>query len=240
MTLGSVAPSDEDSDVQLRLVLPFLALGLGCAPAERVPPQAPPVEPPPPPDAPSQVEAPSDTNSRPASEELADTPERAEVASTFQFPTEGYAAGSTHGRRFLRPSNHLGDDSTHEHLARVVAIGNGVVRHVKRGGVKGYGSVTAVEHRLPDGELVVSIYGHLCNHDGYQIAVDVGDIVTKGALLGHIGDDDENGHGPEHIHLGIRRGEYDGALCGYVGPRHCPVSRFYDPTEFITARLSPP
>ena len=158
------------------------------------------------------------------------------VAASFQFPTEGYEAGSAHGRRYLSPANHLGDDSRHEHLTPVVAIGNGVVRHVRRGGLKGYGSVVAVEHALPDGEVVVSIYGHLCNHEGYRIPVAVGDVVKKGTLLGFIGDDGENGHGPEHIHLGIRRGPYDGVVCGYSGPRGCSSADFHDPTAFINAR----
>lgn len=162
----------------------------------------------------------------------------AQVASSFQFPTDGFAAGSTHGRRFLSPPNHLGDDSTHPHLAPVFAIGNDVVRHVSRPGLSGYGSVVAVEHQLPDGEVVVSIYGHLCSHDGHRIPVGIGEAVTKGTTLGYIGDDDENGHGPEHIHLGIRRGEYDGVLCGYTGPAACTPSHFYDPTQFIRARRS--
>lgn len=206
-------------------------LSLACAGVERVPaPSGVPV------DDPANLQSQGEVPGGPSPT----AHRKPEVASSFQFPTEGYAAGSTHGRRYLSPANHLGDDSTHQHLTPVVAIGNGVVRHAKRGGVKGYGSVAAVEHRLPDGEVVVSIYGHLCNHDGYRIPVEVGDIVTKGTLLGYIGDDAENGHGPEHIHLGIRRGEYDGALCGYVGPRWCTIADFYDPTEFIGARLSPP
>lgn len=193
---------------------------------------------PPPPQPASERPAPQEP---PSSEPVAvPSPAQPEVASSFQFPIEGFAAGSTHGRRYLKPANHLGDDSTHEHLTRVVSIGNGIVRHVKRGGLQGYGSVVAVEHQLPDGELVVSIYGHLCSHEGHQISVDVGDVITKGTLLGYIGDDDENGHGPEHLHLGIRRGAYDGALCGYTGPRRCTPSRFYDPSGFIDARLTEP
>lgn len=217
------------------LCLACASVGHEPLPGESPPGEPPPGEPPPGelPPAPLQREAP------PANPSPVAPRREPEVASTFQFPTEGYAAGSTHGRRYLRPANHLGDDSTHQHLTRVVAIGNGIVRHVKRGGLEGYGSVVAVEHRLPDDEAVVSIYGHLCNHEGHRILVEVGDIVAKGTLLGYIGDDDENGHGPEHIHLGIRRGEYDGVVCGYVGPRRCTTSHFYDPTEFISARLSP-
>lgn len=223
----------EDSRLQLRTTgLPVLMLCLACAGAPRKPPPSePPVH--------ERSKSPPQSDAPPASRRSVAPRHEPEVASTFEFPTEGYAAGSTHGRRYLSPANHLGDDSTHQHLTRVAAIGNGIVRYVRRGGLKGYGSAVAVEHRLPDDEVVVSIYGHLCNHEGHRIPVEVGDIVTKGTLLGYIGDDNENGHGPEHIHLGIRRGEYDGVVCGYVGPRRCTASHFYDPTEFISARLSP-
>ncbi|MEM7156495.1 MAG: M23 family metallopeptidase [Myxococcota bacterium] len=213
-----------------RALLWDLTLCVACAPAGGQPP---PSEPPA--AAPAVARPEIDEPSPPPRPEAA--PPQPEVATSFQFPTEGYEAGSAHGRRFLVPNNHVGDDSKHEHLTPVFAIGHGIVRQARRGGLEGYGSVVAVEHQLPSGEYVVSIYGHLCNHSGHRIPVDVGDVVRKGELLGYIGDDDENGHGPEHIHLGIRRGEYDGHVCGYVGPRFCKVSRFYDPTAFIEARL---
>ncbi len=214
---------------------PGLVAVMFCLACAGVQPKPPPGEPP----FRERPEAPPTSDVPPESPRSAAPRAEPAVASTFQFPTEGYAAGSAYGRRYLIPADHLGDDSAHPHLTRVVAIGNGVVRYVRRGGLKGYGSVVAVEHRIPDGEAVVSIYGHLCNHQGHRIPVEAGDIVTKGALLGYIGDDDENGHGPEHIHLGIRRGAYDGVVCGYVGPRRCKASHFYDPTVFISARLSP-
>lgn len=216
------------------VVLPKLLFCVACTGVQS---PSPPSEPPPA-EAPPSESPPRDPAAA-SVDEAPPQPEEPAVADSFQFPTAGYEAGSAHGRRFLVPRNHVGDDSKHEHLTPVVAIGNGIVRQARRGGLAGYGSVVAVEHRLPDGEFVVSIYGHLCNHEGHRIPVGVGDIVTKGTLLGYIGDDDENGHGPEHIHLGIRKGEYDGHVCGYVGPRFCKVERFYDPTEFITARQSP-
>lgn len=184
------------------------------------------------------TQGPPDPESAPPSPQREPAHIEPEVAASFQFPTDGYEAGSTHGRRYLNPPNHLGDDSKHEHLTPVVAIGSGVVRHVKRGGLKGYGSIVAIEHRLPEGEFVVSIYGHLCNHEGHRIPVAVGDVVSRGSVIGYIGDDEENGHGPEHIHLGIRRGRYDGVVCGYVGPRLCTVDHFHDPTAFIRDRLA--
>lgn len=159
----------------------------------------------------------------------------AETAWTFRFPIDGFAAGSYSGRSFLHPSNHVGDDSLHSHRTPVVAVANGVVKQVRRGNSQGYGSVVVVEHALPSGEVVQSIYGHLCNHAGNAIVVNIGQSVTKGQLLGYVGDNKENEDGTEHLHLGIRKGAYDGHYCGYVGPS-CQPSNFLNPTDFINAR----
>ena len=165
-----------------------------------------------------------------------------EAAWSFSFPTTGYQGDSYQGRDFLSPSNHLGEDSAHDHLTPVHAVANGVVKQVRRGNSQGYGSVVVIEHRLPSQEVVQSIYGHLCNHTTHRITVDVGEVVTKGQLIGYIGEhtcdscsDDENGHGGEHLHLGIKQGSYDGLYCGYES-QQCPSSDFLDPSSFIQER----
>jgi hypothetical protein len=100
---------------------------------------------------------------------------------------------------------------------------------------QGYGRAVVIEHRLPDGNYVTSIYGHLCGHRGYPL-IPNGSLVTKGQLIGYIGSDDENGDGQEHLHLGIRIGRYDSYFCGYTGTPQCTANRYFRPTEFINAR----
>ena len=38
--------------------------------------------------------------------------------------------------------------------------------------------------------------------------------------------------------FGIRRGKYDGVVCGYIGPRLCTTEHFHDPTVFISEHLA--
>lgn len=159
-----------------------------------------------------------------------------ETAWSFRFPTEGYRGGSFNGRDFLKPASHLGEDSYHPARTPVFAIANGVVRQVRRGNSDGYGSVVVIEHRLPSGEVLQSIYGHLSNRAGFRIPVNIGQLVSKGENIGYIGDEAENGDGTEHLHLGLRRGPYTGVYCGYVGP-NCQGHQYYDPTDFITPRM---
>jgi murein DD-endopeptidase MepM/ murein hydrolase activator NlpD len=156
-----------------------------------------------------------------------------ETAWSFAFPRPDFVAGSYEGRTFLSPSNHLGEDSDHPHHATVHAIADGIVREACK--ATGYGRVVVVEHRLPDGSDVCSIYGHLCGHPGFPMARD-GAPVAQGDLLGYIGDRMENGDGLEHLHLGLRKGRYDGHFCGYARSPHCTPKHYYPPTEFIRAR----
>ena len=156
-----------------------------------------------------------------------------EIAWSFAFPRADFRAGSYQGRTFLNPANHLGDDSEHRHHDPVHAIADGVV--VESCGANGYGRVVVVEHRLPDGASVSSIYGHLCSHAGYS-PVREGEIVKKGDRIGHVGDRFENGDGLEHLHLGLRRGPYDGYFCGYARAPHCTPKHYHPPSEFIRAR----
>lgn len=156
-----------------------------------------------------------------------------ETAWSFAFPRPDFAAGSYQGRTFLSPSNHLGEDSHHDHHDSVHAIAAGVVRESCR--ADGYGRVVVVEHRLPDGSHVCSIYGHLCGHPGFPLVRD-GALVKKGEVVGYIGDRYENGDGLEHLHLGIRKGSYDGYFCGYARSPHCTPKHYLPPTEFIRAR----
>lgn len=156
-----------------------------------------------------------------------------EPAWSFAYPRPDFRAGSYQGRTFLNPSNHLGEDSEHNHHDPVHAIANGLV--VESCGANGYGRVIVVEHWLPDGSFVCSIYGHLCSHSGYPLVRD-GSRVRQGDVVGYIGDRFENGDGLEHLHLGLRKGRYDGYFCGYARSPHCTPKHYLRPSEFIRAR----
>jgi murein DD-endopeptidase MepM/ murein hydrolase activator NlpD len=156
-----------------------------------------------------------------------------ETAWTFALPRPDFVAGSYQGRTFLSPSNHLGEDSEHPHREPVFAIADGRVKEACR--ATGYGRVVVVEHRLPDGSAVSSIYGHLCGHPGFPLAAD-GSRVKRGEVVGYIGHRSENGDGLEHLHLGIRKGRYDGNFCGYARWPSCTPKHYHPPTEFIRAR----
>ena len=61
----------------------------------------------------------------------------------------------------------------------------------------------AIEHHLPDGSYVTSIYGHL----GNSRRVAVGDIVRAGEMIGAVGSSGiENGGFKPHLHFGLRSG----------------------------------
>jgi len=156
-----------------------------------------------------------------------------ETAWSFALPRPDFVAGSYDGRTFLSPSNHLGEDSAHGHHDPVFSIADGVVREACT--ATGYGRVIVVEHRLPDGSHLASIYGHLCGHSGFPMARE-GSRVRQGDLLGYIGDRFENGDGQEHLHLGLRKGRYDGYFCGYARSPHCTPKHYHPPTRFIEAR----
>lgn len=93
----------------------------------------------------------------------------------------------------------------------------------------GWGGVVMVAHRLPDpggGEdrLVESLYAHL-----ERIDVAVGDPVTRGTLLGAMGN--VGGLYLAHLHFEIR--DRVGAPLG--GGYGLPGATWLDPTEFIRA-----
>lgn len=156
-----------------------------------------------------------------------------ETAWSFALPRPDFVAGSYQGRTFLSPSNHLGEDGEYAHHDPIYAIADGIVRDACR--ATGYGRVVVVEHRLPDGSNVCSIYGHLCGHSGYPMVRD-GSLVKKGDLVGYIGDRHENGDGLEHLHLGLRKGTYDGYFCGYARAPYCTPKYYHPPTQYIQAR----
>jgi hypothetical protein len=96
-----------------------------------------------------------------------------------------------------------------------------------------------IDHQLPDGFWVYSLYGHLSTRRWKKLE---GEVVHKGELIGYLGDDDEDGSltqwGP-HLHFGIRMGkksDYYDFLVGYY-PDHPALHGWIDPGSFIENNL---
>lgn len=155
------------------------------------------------------------------------------TADSFRNPLSSYAVT---GYRFSEDEQngywHSGEDLKAGPLTPVYAIANGQVKVAKEGS-SGYEQVVTIEHTLPDGSKIVSIYGHLSKRTGYKIAVAEGTEVSKGRLLGYVGYDDENGIGGPHLHFGIRKGAYESGK--YEGRLRysSELSNFYKPSDYL-------
>ncbi len=153
-------------------------------------------------------------------------------ADDFIYPIDNWRLSSNFGGIRGEGIYHLGADAGASAGTNVLAIGNGIVRHI--GIHSRFGTVILIEHILPSGEHVVSLYGHLRMWD---VAVSEGDYVNKGQLIGHIGaEGEENGWWSEHIHLGIRIGPYVDVNQSWVywglGSAE-EINSWYDPVVFI-------
>lgn len=118
------------------------------------------------------------------------------------------------GRLFYFDYNHLGVDLFADEGDTVRAIFDGIITNYDA--APGYGElVVVIEHEytgrwksttIPGRFL--SIYGHLrprSNRDsGATLLWKNGDRVRKGDVIGFVNDDEHNGDGDEHLHLGIR------------------------------------
>jgi len=65
-----------------------------------------------------------------------------------------------------------------------------------------WGNVVVIEHQLPDGKYVTTIYGHLAN----DRLVKTGDMAQAGQQIGTVGTTRVNGGYKPHLHLGVRAG----------------------------------
>jgi murein DD-endopeptidase MepM/ murein hydrolase activator NlpD len=122
------------------------------------------------------------------------------------------------------PRRHDGADLSNQHgggMVRAAADGL-VVRVAGSGG--GYGAHVVLAHRLPDGSLVYSVYGHLRPR---SFAVAAGELVAAGQVLGRVG---RTGRASSaHLHFEIRRADAPTAQWQLAGP--------VDPIAFVVARL---
>ena len=151
------------------------------------------------------------------------------VTDGFDYPVgapdfEGYFDAQPFG-----VNDHLGSDlngnggGDTDKGDPVHAVANGrVVVAEDLGG--GWGKVVIVAHRMPNEEVVTSLYAHLD-----EMSVEVGEDLVRGAPLGTLGDAD--GVYIPHLHFEIRSDEALGVGGGYAKEKEGWV----DPMGFIGA-----
>ncbi|MBI1310244.1 peptidoglycan DD-metalloendopeptidase family protein [bacterium] len=99
------------------------------------------------------------------------------------------------------------------------------------GGVSsGWGNTIVIEHQLPDGAVLMTVYAHL----GIDRQAEAGDVVAAGQLIGSIGQQSRsiNGDCVPHLFFAIRPGMPDGAetpLAAFAAD----VNDWLDPIAFL-------
>ncbi|MFH1228577.1 MAG: HEAT repeat domain-containing protein [Planctomycetota bacterium] len=112
------------------------------------------------------------------------------------YPRNSFAAGGTHAAE---------DCAWFREGCSYYAIADGIVRMVQGAGGD-WGFLIVLEHRLPDGSYIVSLYGHCA----WDILVRAGDMVKSGQKIATQGlsCSIENGGYGSHIHFGIGDGPF--------------------------------
>jgi murein DD-endopeptidase MepM/ murein hydrolase activator NlpD len=166
-----------------------------------------------------------------------------------------------------RKKFHLGIDIIATAGTDVHASGDGIVRfadqygwclgcwqgdtgHAQNGG---WGFLIVIEHQLPSGDTILTIYGHLQQ----QLQVSVGQIVKKGDIIGKVGHYECWG---DHLHFGVYKGQFGGLTSGacsvendlmkrqpfpgfspegYIGSRDAKTN-YLEPVNFILQNAAPP
>ncbi|HLX63240.1 MAG TPA: peptidoglycan DD-metalloendopeptidase family protein [Planctomycetota bacterium] len=144
-------------------------------------------------------------------------------AAHFIPPIDGYFDAKRKSFGFQIPaagglfadSVHIGDDcGWHRDLCAIVATGSGIVRQMSY--VPSWGHILVIEHTLPKGAKVCSLYGHVSPF----IYVKEGERVEAGQKIASIGRANtiENGGYGAHLHFGIHEGAYNAGdwVCGYL------------------------
>jgi hypothetical protein len=168
----------------------------------------------------------------------------ADIATSFQYPMNPYLEGHRYFDEWTDAFGgkyHAAQDCQGKGGDPVYAVANGVVSYSYGEGGEWamYGYVMTIDHQLPDGFWVYSLYGHLSTRRWKKLE---GEVVHKGELIGYLGDDDEDGSltqwGP-HLHFGIRMGkqsDYYDFLVGYYTD-HPAFHGWIDPGDFIENNL---
>ncbi|MFO0704996.1 MAG: cell wall-binding repeat-containing protein [Candidatus Andersenbacteria bacterium] len=162
---------------------------------------------------------------------------RAAFAGVWQTPltfwlVDGYGFGESTGSGY-----HLGEDAHGDAGTPVYAAANGTVKLAKDMNSGGWGGIILIQNTNQAGDTVVSLHGHL---DAASFQVQEGQTVTRGQLLGYLGDSAHNGGWFPHLHFGIRNGQYVDAWNGepwvYYGYGDSDdLADWFAPTDYIKA-----
>lgn len=133
---------------------------------------------------------------------------------------------------------HAADDFCAAEKTRVNAVAAGKVMYARAYlTCPNWGHLIAIEHLLPNGTSVVSIYGHVVP------SVREGDLVSRGQQIGTIG---KYSCWKDHVHFGIAQRDYGTAvgtyaswLKGYFADGEA-TAPYITPEPFILSRLDCP
>jgi Ca2+-binding RTX toxin-like protein len=152
----------------------------------------------------------------------------AKTANAFRQPLgAGYTRTSDDNDKLSGGKYHVGEDWAGKAGGRVSSAASGVV--ISAGPAGTWGNLVVVEHTLPDGNKVTSIYGHLD-----KVYVKAGQEVGIGDQLGTVGSTG-NSTGP-HLHFSIYAGDLNGATpIGHAdrADQDLQSSGYVDPSGFI-------
>jgi murein DD-endopeptidase MepM/ murein hydrolase activator NlpD len=192
------------------------------------------------------------------------------VADSFDFPLPanvvGWRAGyNRQNSALIRSSGcypgkkiydlwHAGEDWKAASGTEVRAIANGLVVYADPN-FSYPGNVVVIEHRLPEGGTIYSMYGHL-TPKSLKVDTEARRLVGKGDVIGTVTyqeytDSAGVKHDNSHLHWEIRTFFDGGFLCsdkeskssgipgpGYTYPERPDVMGYRDPSAFVTLRLT--
>ena len=164
------------------------------------------------------------------------------IAKTFSYPigkkeyyTQAKDKDEWYNALEFGENAHLGEDwnkntgGDSDCGEPVYAIADGFITYARDAG-QGWGNVLIIEHTLPSGAKVESLYGHM-----QEILVKEGEV-KKRQQIGKIGN--ANGRYPCHLHFEIRT--TDCPAWNQPGPGYSNDRKgWVDPSDFIDSRSRP-
>lgn len=161
------------------------------------------------------------------------------ISDGFDYPisnskrvTEAKDGDGWYVARNFGESEHLGEDWNKESGGNtdcglpVYAASKGMIVFAGEAG-PGWGKIIIVRHRLADGTLIETLYGHLSS------IARLSGVVERRERIGQIGDAD--GAYPCHLHFELRSS--DCPFWGLTGPGYSTIrTGWTDPSDFIDAR----
>lgn len=164
---------------------------------------------------------------------------QAAKAGVWQTPltfwlVDGYQFGEEVEWNPSRPY-HLGEDAHGDPGTPVYAAANGTVMLAVDMNGGGWGGLVLIQHTNQAGDKVVSLHGHL---DFDSIQVQDNQPISRGQLIGYLGDETKNGGWIPHLHFGVRAGRYIDAYAGedwvYYGYGTADeLADWYNPSDYI-------